>query len=268
MTLPLNTALTLTGRFHPAAGSPILQWAVLLGATAMDRMDLFSRDLVESLAQATTADEQLAILRSTLHVELVQPDHRFDAEAFYFVIGATSNSLVQTHSPAIVDGQLHFRSCMHDAPMKPLSLDRLQAAIERQRVYFVQQKPVDPAERDQILDVGSFSQLIDAAQRSGLVPGIATIIQVRDCEFRLGRYQQALQLIESQLQTFVGRAAQRTQQLAREDLDIASGRIRMSGRELQIKRQRDRQQTQAVDRARTRFSRVVEGLRTLVKRGL
>jgi len=157
---------------------------------------------------------------------------------------------------------------MHDAPMKPLSLDRLQAAIERQRVYFVQQKPVDPAERDQILDVGSFSQLIDAAQRSGLVPGIATIIQVRDCEFRLGRYQQALQLIESQFQGFVGRAAQRTQQLAREDLDIASGRIKMSGRELQIKRQRDRQQTQAVDRARTRFSRVLEGLRTLVKRGL
>jgi hypothetical protein len=266
--MPHSVTLARTGRFHPAAGSPILRRVVLLWATTMDRMDLISRDLVESLAQATTADEQLAILRSTLHVELVQPDHRFEPEAFYFVIGATSNSLVQTHSPAIVDGQLYFRSCMHDAPMKPLSLDRIQAAIERQRVYCVQQKPVDPAERDQILDVGSFSQLIDAAQRSGLVPGIATIIQVRDCEFRLGRYQQALQLIESQLQGFVGRAAQRTQQLAREDLDIASGRIRMSGRELQIKRQRDRQQTQAVDRARTRFSRVVEGLRTLVKRGL
>ena len=111
-------------------------------------------------------------------------------------------------------------------------------------------------------------QLERAAQRTGLVPGIATIIQVRDCEFRLGRYQQALQLIESQFQGFQGRAAQRTQQLAREDLDIASGRIKMSGRELQIKRQRDRQQTQAIDRARTRFSRVLEGLRMLVKRGL
>jgi len=234
----------------------------------MDRIDLFSRDLLESLAQATTADEQLAILRSAFHVEMVQPDQRFDSEAFYFVIGAASNSLIQTHSPAVVDGQLHFRSCMHDTPMKPLSLDRLQAAIERQRVYLVQQKPVDPAERDQILDVGSLSQLIDAAQRTGLVPGIATIIQVRDCEFRLGRYQQALQLIESQFQGFQGRAAQRAQQLAREDLDIAAGRVKMSGRELQVKRQRDRQQTQAVDRARTRFSRVLEGLRTLVKRGL
>jgi hypothetical protein len=234
----------------------------------MERIDLISRDLVEALAQATAADEQLAILRSALNVEMVQPDHRFDPGAFYFVIGAASNSLIQTQSPAVVDGQLHFRSCMHDTPMKPLSLDRLQAAIERQRVYLVQQKAVDPAERDQILDVGSLSQLIDAAQRSGLVPGIATIIQVRDCEFRLGRYQQALQLIESQFQSFQGRAAQRAQQLAREDVDIAAGRIKMSGRELQIKRQRDRQQTQAVDRARTRFSRVLEGLRTLVKRGL
>jgi phospholipase/lecithinase/hemolysin len=234
----------------------------------MDRIDLFPSDLVESLAQATTADEQLAILQSTFHVQVMEPDQGFDPEALYFVIGSTSSSLIQTHSPAIVDGHLHFRSCMHDTPMKPLSLDRLQAAIERQCVYRVWKKPVDPAERDQILDVGSLSQLIDAAQRSGLVPGIATIIQVRDCEFRLGRYQQALQLIESQFQAFQGRAAQRTQQLAREDLDIASGRIKMSGRELQIKRQRDRQQTQAVDRARTRFSRVLEGLRMLVKHGL
>jgi len=258
----------------------MLREDVLLGATAMDRTDLFSRDLVESLAQATTADEQLAILQSTCRVEVVQPDHHFGPEAFYFVIGAASSSLIQTHAPAIVDGQLHFRSCMHDTPMKPLSLDRLRAAIERRCVYLVQPKtagpgdpvgPVgaaDPAERDQLLDVGSLSQLVDAAQRSGLVPGVATIIQVRDCEFRLGRYQQALQLIESQFQSFQGRAAQRAQQLAREDLDIAAGRIKMSGRELQIKRQRDRQQTQAVDRARTRFSRVLEGLRALVKHGV
>jgi hypothetical protein len=234
----------------------------------MERIDLISSELVESLAQSTAADEQLAILRATFQVDVVQPDHRFEPEAFYFVIGAASNSLIQTHSPAVVEGQLHFRSCMHDTPMKPLSIDRLQAAIERQRVYLVQQKPVESSERDQILDVGTFSQLIDAAQRTGLVPGIATIIQVRDCEFRLGRYQQALQLIESQFQSFQGRATQRAQQLAREDLDIAAGRIKMSGRELQVKRQRDRQQTQAVDRARTRFSRVLEGLRTLVKRGL
>jgi hypothetical protein len=234
----------------------------------MDRIDPFSRDFAESLENAATADEQLAILRSRFLVDLVKPDHRFASETVYFVIGSGSNYVIQTQSPAIVDGHLHFRSCMHDTPMKPLAVDRLQAAIERGLVHIVQPKPADTGERDQILDIGGFSQLVDAAQRTGLVPGVATIIQVRDCEFRLGRYQQALQLIESQLQGFLGRAAQRTQQLAREDLDIASGRLKMSARELQAKRQRDRQQTQAIDRARTRFSRVVEGLRTLVKRGL
>jgi len=234
----------------------------------MEHIDLVSRDVVESLSHAATAEEQLTILRSTLHVELVPPEHRFEPNACYFVVGSGSSHLIQTQSPAIVDGHLHFRSCIHEAPMKPLAIDRLQAAIERQRVYHVQRKPVEAGERDQILDVGTFSQLIDAAQRTGLVPGIATIIQVRDCEFRLGRYQQALQLMESQLQGFVGRATQRVQQMAREDLDIASGRIRMSPREIQAKRQRDRQQSQAIERARSRFSRVVDGLRTLVKRGL
>lgn len=164
----------------------------------MEHVDLVSRDLVESVAQAATAEEQLAILRSTLRVELVQSEHRFEPGACYFVVGAGSNHLIQTQSPAIVDGHLHFRSYMHEAPMKPLVLDRLQAAIERQRIYHVQRKPVEASERDQILDVGTFSQLIDAAQRTGLVSGIATIIQVRDCEFRLRRYQQSLQLMESQ----------------------------------------------------------------------
>jgi hypothetical protein len=42
----------------------------------------------------------------------------------------------------------------------------------------------------------------------------------------------------------------------------------MSPRELQAKRLRDRQQTQAIERTRTRFMRVVEGLRTIVQRGM
>jgi hypothetical protein len=42
----------------------------------------------------------------------------------------------------------------------------------------------------------------------------------------------------------------------------------MSPKELQAKRLRDNQQTQHIERARTRFSRVLEGLRTLVHRGM
>ena len=47
--------------------------------------------------------------------------------------------------------------------------------------------------------------------------------------------------------------------------DIASGRIKMSPKHLQEKRARDRAQTQAIERARNRFLRVLDGLRILIK---
>ena len=119
-------------------------------------------------------------------------------------------------------------------------------------------------DRDQILDMGAFSQLIDAAQRSGIVPGIAIVIQVRDCEFRLGRYNQALQLMESQYSMFIGNATQRVQRLKQEDLDIANGKIKMLPREIIAKRARDSQQTESIERARMRFTRVMEGLRGVI----
>lgn len=234
----------------------------------MPRIDPPSAEVMAAFDAASGAEERLAVLRSHYAVEAVQPDHGIEDESVYFVIGSQSTYLIRTLTPAVVEGQLHFRSWVTDAAMKPLSIDRVTAAIDRQLVHRVHPKTADTSERDRILDVGSFSQLIDAAQRTGLVTGIATIIQVRDCEFRLGKHLQALQLMESQWQAFAIRASQRTQQIAREEQDIASGRIRMSPRELQSKRQRDRQQTQAIDRARTRFLRVVEGLRTLVQRGI
>jgi hypothetical protein len=119
-------------------------------------------------------------------------------------------------------------------------------------------------QRDQILDAGAFSQLIDAAQRSGIVPGIALIIQVRDCEFRLGKYHQALQLIESLLSAFVGSATQRTQRLKREEQDIASGRVKMSPKDMQAKRARDNKESELIERTRTRFTRVLEGIRAII----
>ncbi len=122
------------------------------------------------------------------------------------------------------------------------------------------------AERDTILDTGAFSQLVEAAQRSGIVPGIATILQVRDCEFRLGKYQLALQIMESMFASFSGAASQRAQRLLREDADIAAGKIKMSPRELQAKRVRDNLATDAIDRARNRFMRVIDGLRLLIHR--
>ncbi len=119
-------------------------------------------------------------------------------------------------------------------------------------------------QRDQILDPGAFSQLIDAAQRTGIVPGISIIIQVRDCEFRLGKHHQALQLMESQLSAFVGSAMQRTQRLKREEQDIASGKVKMSPKDMQAKKARDNKDSELIERARTRFTRVLEGIRAII----
>ena len=119
-------------------------------------------------------------------------------------------------------------------------------------------------QRDQILDPGAFSQLIDAAQRTGIVPGIAIIIQVRDCEFRLGKHHQALQLMESQLSAFVGSAMQRSQRLKREEQEIASGKVKMSPKDMQAKKARDNKDSELIERARSRFTRVLEGIRAII----
>lgn len=235
----------------------------------MHPIDPPSADVIEALAAAESTEARLAVLRGEYRVEPVAAEHPFaDGAAVYFVVGARSSRLIRTLSPALADGLVHFHSWPDDRPMKPEAVGRLQEAARRQSVYLVAPKLPDTAERDLVIDMGAFTLLIDAAQRCGLIPGVATIIQIRDGEFRLGRHRQALAQMESMLQGFMVAISQRTQRLAREEIDIASGRVKMTPRELQMKRARDTQQTQAIDRAQTRFSRVVEGLRTLVQRGI
>ena len=127
------------------------------------------------------------------------------------------------------------------------------------------EKLTDNSERDKVLDFGAFTQLMDAALRSGLVPGADQIAQIRDREFRLGHYQKASQLIEGMFSKFMAAAIQRTQRLRREETAIASGRVKMSPKDLQAKRARDSAETRLVDRARNRFMRVLEGLRILMQ---
>ena len=115
-----------------------------------------------------------------------------------------------------------------------------------------------------VLEMGAFTQLLDAAIRCQLVSGTDLIAYIRDREFRMGDYTKAFQLIEGLFGKFTIAANQRQQRLRREDVDIASGRIVMSPKELQAKRARDSAQNQLVDRCRGRFMRVMEGLRVLI----
>ena len=59
-----------------------------------------------------------------------------------------------------------------------------------------------------LLDLGAFTQLLTAAQQSGLVANTDAIIAARDREFRAGRYQRAFDVVEGlyiQLNTQAGR---------------------------------------------------------------
>ncbi len=115
------------------------------------------------------------------------------------------------------------------------------------------------------LDMGAFSQLMESAQRSGLVPGADQIGFTRDREFRMGNYELTLQVIEGIFSKFTANVAARKQKITREDADIAAGRIKISPKDLLAKRARDRAQDQAIERARSRFNRVLDGLRVLIK---
>ena len=120
------------------------------------------------------------------------------------------------------------------------------------------------SDANQVLDMGDFSQLMDSAQRSGLVPNADQVAYLRDREFRLGRYDMAFSGVEALFASFTAAAAKRTSDLAREEQGIKSGSLKMSPKDLQAKRIRDRQQDQEVERARGRFQRVLNGLQILI----
>jgi len=75
-------------------------------------------------------------------------------------------------------------------------------------------------------------------------------------------------VIENVYGKFSAAATARQQRLRREDMDIKSGKTKMSTKEILAKRARDRAETQVIERTRSRFSRVMEGLRVLVNTGV
>lgn len=114
-----------------------------------------------------------------------------------------------------------------------------------------------------ILDNSAFNQLMDSARRSTLVRSVQPISNVRDREFRIGDYSKALVEIERLFRDFDAAAKQRDQKLRREEMDIKSGRMKISPKEKNRRNQENTRVTQSVERARRAFSRVLNGLRTL-----
>ncbi len=255
--------------------------------TEVNPMEALRHDFLEATSYSQKQD---AIER---HCEVHPIDVASDIEDGELLLAISDGKqyLLCAETPAIEDGSLRATSATDGSRLNPLPLEKVTLSIQRSKLHRLvllpkttlsetadltlsEQKSKDPPEyqskisvqmRDQILDTGAFSQLVDAAQRSGIVPGIGIIIQVRDCEFRLGKYHQALQLIESLLSSFVGSATQRSQRLKREEQDIACGRVKMSPKDLQAKRARDNKATECVERAKMKFTRVLEGIRGIIQ---
>ena len=233
-------------------------------------------------------------LRNYFHLSPVASPSDLKSKTIYFIDGKRVSVLVRIDAfdlaSTTASTNISLHSVLDNRPIKPIPLKALLDFGSDQRLHrlsalkSVNEKELAtgiPEEHERntespdagetkhpsqqnILDLGSFSQLMTSAQRCGLVPNADQIGFVRDKEFRQGKYDKAFQSIDMMHNRFLADAGQRLARLSREDVDIAAGRIKISPRELQAKRSRDRMQTQEVDRAKRRFQVVLEGLRILM----
>jgi hypothetical protein len=256
--------------------------------------DQLDNDLRQKLPLATTDADVRRVLSQHCNLTMVADDHELHAGERFVIFSNGLGYVVEVDEPPLENNSVRILTWLDRKRMLPIPLSKWNKSASKSKVLklepFAREAvptiavptiPVpafssklpgtdrsgensDTAERDKILDVGAFSQLLDAAQRSGIVPGSGVIIQVRDCEFRLGRFNKGLQMMETLYTTFIGAESQRNQRLQREEAEIASGRKKISPKDLLAKRAQDNQTTQVVDRTKVRFQRVLEGLRGLL----
>lgn len=251
-------------------------------------------DLPDGFALAFSnadGDQQLDLVWEHFRFEEVKADEDIFGESLYLIRTDQQNFLVCTPSEDQIASSFVVASVVDDRKIKPFSrseflelgtrskmvllirnperqvLDREPVKEESEHDGNAEIKPdvaADESAEVRVMDMGTFSQLLTSAQRCGLVPGADQIGHVRDREFRKGQYDLAFQTIDSLFTRFSAAASQRTQRLAKEDADISSGRIKISPKDLQAKRSRDRTEGQEVERAKRRFQVVLEGLRVLM----
>lgn len=242
--------------------------------------------LQSELESAGSFEAQLECLRNHYDLRQIESAQEIQPNKLYLVRVKDRAQVLRSLELNVGDDLIAVRSAHTSQQFKPLPRAKLVDLGQRGAAFLLSpaqrpsvrlQKEPDAGnsvdspregtgrlEAREVLNMGEFSQLMDAARRSGLVPNADVIAHVRDREFRMGKYQQASQVIEDLFGKFMASAGQRMQRLRREELDIASGKIKMSPKELLAKRAKDTAETQLVDRARNRFQRVMEGLRILM----
>jgi hypothetical protein len=231
---------------------------------------------------------QIMTIRRHFVVRRVGTDADIACDQLYYLHGKEQTYLIVVPSGEPSEEQIPIVLALSGQIMQPIAKRKfLELGKQLRLVRLVPKSAVDAATSDEVgdawaaseeqghsvveapeqglIDKGTFSQLHDAAQRSGLVPNADVIAYTRDREFRLKDYPKAFQAMEGLYGKFCTAATQREQRLRREDLDIAAGKIQISPKQLMEKRARDIAENQLVDRARSRFLRVLEGLRVMMR---
>ncbi len=240
------------------------------------RISDLSKELITALSDAAQ-EQRLDIINQHFGFREVSSDEDLHGDALYYIQTKNAEILASTPSAEQMGDEICLISVIDHRTIKPFSrasflklgtsrkMVLLTARDDREESDVEQPEPAEGDEGEQnLLDLGAFSQLLTSAQRSGLVSDADQIGYVRDREFRMGKYDLAFQTIDAMFARFMASSGQRAQNLAREDADIAAGRIKISPKDLQAKRTRDRVQTQEIDRAKRRFQVVLEGLRVLM----
>ncbi|GEM_PF-6845870 len=240
----------------------------------------------ESYQAAKTPDGQLDWIYRTFAVSAVKESSSVEAGALYFMASEHETRFVMLDEDFPDDATIPMRAVDTGQRLKPFTRSAFLALGRRGWLIRLRKKqPAEPesgdllaatpggaapglpdfdvAERDKVLDIGAFTQLLDSAIRTGLLPEAEQIARIRDREFRLGKFLKAQLAMEGLQAKFSAAAASKQAEMRREDAAIAAGRIRMSPKDLQAKRVRDQRLTQSIERARSRFSRVLDGLRIL-----
>ena len=249
---------------------------------------------------AANCDQQFDLVRQHFGVSPVRSAKHIRPQALYYLRGKQHDHLITPIDEMLDQDAVEMRMVFSGKALSPLPAYKLLEMGQMQQLYLLTSKkektPLAPGEgklkataeqpteklpvtaealsdtfdkkAEKVLDMGAFTQLADAARRCGLVPNADAIGHTRDREFRVGNYKKAFQVIENVYGKFSAAATARQQRLRREDMDIKSGKTKMSTKEILAKRARDRAETQVIERTRSRFSRVMEGLRVLVNTGV
>ena len=174
------------------------------------------------------------VIRRFFDVRAVASSDDIVADELYLLRGKEHTYLIQISDVSAELEELPVRLALSGQQMQPIA--RSKVLEMGQRKSFVHLVPKAEGQADdemqqvledslagakddgsqeiELLDIGTFSQLHDAAVRTGLVANADLIAHVRDREFRTRDYQKAFQVIEGLFGKFSSEATKRDQQAA------------------------------------------------------